>query len=351
MAMDLLDLMSLEDNIVSDDINDYSITLYGQGGSGKSTFANALKRKLGTSVSFFFEPRAKGLGGIKVVECTSWEVFLAYIKQLQKIKKSGQQVPFDNIIIDSSDSAYDKCTTYVMEENDWETLAGDYGARYNAVGSEFKSAISALRTMGFVVTFLTHEKTKEAHDVDNAAFEKSAPIVSNQVQDIVNDQVDFILYLEKVTISDDNGDKKEVRRLWLKNNPYMTLKTPLFGLPDYIEYEYVNEGVDKFIKAFNEGVKTTRKMYSGQSIVEEKKDKGKVVEEKVVESIDIDGESIDGLTLEELQQEATNVRDRLLKTMERPEVVSLLKESLGTANISKCSDEEKLCDFLNEYSK
>lgn len=87
MAMDLLDLMSLEDNIVSDDINDYSITLYGQGGSGKSTFANALKRKLGTSVSFFFEPRAKGLGGIKVVECTSWEVFLAYIKQLQKIKK------------------------------------------------------------------------------------------------------------------------------------------------------------------------------------------------------------------------------------------------------------------------
>ena len=351
MAMDLLDLMSLEDNIVSDDINDYSITLYGQGGSGKSTFANALKRKLGTSVSFFFEPRAKGLGGIKVVECTSWEVFLAYIKQLQKIKKSGQQVPFDNIIIDSSDSAYDKCTTYVMEENDWETLAGDYGARYTAVGSEFKSAISALRTMGFVVTFLTHEKTKEAHDVDNAAFEKSAPIVSNQVQDIVNDQVDFILYLEKVTISDDNGDKKEVRRLWLKNNPYMTLKTPLFGLPDYIEYEYVNEGVDKFIKAFNEGVKTTRKMYSGQSIVEEKKDKGKVVEEKVVESIDINGESVDGLTLEEVQQEATNVRDRLLKTMERAEVVSLLKESLGTANISKCSDKEKLYDFLKEYGE
>lgn len=349
MVMDLLDLMSLEDNIVSNDINEYSITLYGQGGSGKSTFANALKRKLGTSVSFFFEPRAKGLGGIKVVECTSWEVFLAYIKQLQKIKKSGQQAPFDNIIIDSSDSAYEKCAKYVMEENDWETLTGDYGARYNAVGSEFKNAINTLRAMGFVVTFLTHEKTKEAHDVDNAAFEKSAPIVSNQIQDIVNDQVDFILYLEKVTISDDNGDKKEVRRLWLKNNPYMTLKTPLFGLPDYIEYEYVNEGVDKFIEAFNEGVKTTRKMYSGEPIEEPKKTKSKVVEPKVVESIDIDGENVDGLTLEELQQEATNVRDRLLKTMERPEVVSLLKESLGTANISKCSDEEKLCDFLNEY--
>ena len=340
MAMDLLDLMSLEDNVVSDNINEYSITLYGQGGSGKSTFANALKRKLGTSVSFFFEPRAKGLGGIKVVECPTWDVFLAYIKQLQKIKRSGNEAPFDNIIIDSSDSAYEKCAKYVMEENDWDSLAGDYGARYNAVGNEFKMAINALRNLGFVVTFLTHEKTKEAHDVDNAAFEKSAPIVSNQIQDIVNDQVDFILYLEKVTISDDDGEKKEVRRLWLKNNPYMTLKTPLFGLPDYIEYEFVNEGVDKFIEAFNEGVRVTRQMYDGGSVEPPKTKPTKKVEPKVEVKID---------SLEDLQEQATKVRDGLLKTMERPEVVSLLKEALGTANISKCDDTIKLQAFVDEY--
>ena len=83
----------------------------------------------------------------------------------------------------------------------------------------------------------------------------------------------------------------------------------------------------------------------------EKKDKSKVVEEKVVSLADFDNTEDDSLTLEELQQEATNVRDRLLKTMERPEVVSLLKESLGTANISKCSDKEKLYDFLKEYGE
>ena len=102
---ELLDLCALEDNIISDNINEYSITLYGEGGSGKSTFANALKRKLGSSASFFFEPRAKGLGGIKVVECLTWDVFLGYIKQLKKIRKDGKKVPFDNIIIDSVDSA------------------------------------------------------------------------------------------------------------------------------------------------------------------------------------------------------------------------------------------------------
>ena len=324
MAKGLVDLMTLIDNVVSDDINEYSITLYGQGGSGKSTFAKALKRKLGTSVSFFFEPRAKGLGGIKVVECTTWDVFLAYIKQLKKLKKDGRQVPFNNIIIDSVDSAYDKCTKYVMEENDWETLQGDYGARYTTVGGEFKKAISDLREMGFIVTFLTHEKTKEAHDVDNAAFEKSAPIVSNQIQDIVNDHIDFIMYLEKVTVTDEStGDKKEMRRLWLKNNPYMTLKTPLFGLPDYIEYETVNEGV----------VSLTVKEFVK---VEEDDD-----EEVEAPTYDINY----------YREKASKVRDALMEKMEKPEVIQILKGSLNMANISKCEDEEALKAFIEEYSE
>lgn len=334
MAKDLLDLMSLADNIVSDDINEYSITLYGQGGSGKSTFANALKRRLGTSVSFFFEPRARGLGGIKVVECPSWDVFLKYVDQLKKLKRAGEKVPFDNIIIDSTDSAYDKCTQYVLDENDWDTLQGDYGARYTAVGTEFKNAITALRGMGFIVTFLTHEKTKEAHDVNNAAFEKSAPIVSNQIQDIVSDQVDFILFLEKVTVTDDDGNKKELRRLWLQNNPYMTLKTPLFGLPDYIEYEYVNEGVDKFIEAFNKAVQITRKMHETGEVEEPEQE----VSEPVVED-----------KLEELHNKAVEVRDSMTATMERKEVAAAMKNVLGTTKISECDDVSKLNEFIDKY--
>ena len=345
MAKGLVDLMTLIDNVVSDDINEYSITLYGQGGSGKSTFANALKRKLGTSVSFFFEPRAKGLGGIKVVECTTWDVFLAYIKQLKKLKKDGRQVPFNNIIIDSVDSAYDKCTKYVMEENDWETLQGDYGARYTTVGGEFKKAISDLREMGFIVTFLTHEKTKEAHDVDNAAFEKSAPIVSNQIQDIVNDHIDFIMYLEKVTVTDEStGDKKEMRSLCLKNNPYMTLKTPLFGLPDYIEYETVNEGVDKFIKAFNKGVIETRKMYDDE-------DNDPVKEYVKVEEDDDEEVEAPTYDINYYREKASKVRDALMEKMEKPEVIQILKGSLNMANISKCEDEEALKAFIEEYSE
>ena len=173
--------MSLVDNVVSGDINEYSITLYGQGGSGKSTFANALKRKLGSSVSFFFEPRAKGLGGIKVVECFSWDVFKKYIDQLRKLVRTGKKVPFDNIIIDSVDSAYDKCTQWVLEENDWETLQGDYGARYAAVGTEFKNAINT----GTVKEQIDQIKQSEILVLDDIGAEQQSPWIRDDVLQVI----------------------------------------------------------------------------------------------------------------------------------------------------------------------
>lgn len=366
---ELLDLSMLTDNIVSDDINEYSITLFGEGGSGKSTFANALKRKLGSSASFFFEPRAKGLGGIKVVECLKWEIFLGYIKQLKKLAKDGKKVPFDNIVIDSVDSAFEKCTKYVMEENDWDTLTGDYGARYTTVGNEFKNAIDELRNLGFIVTFLTHEKTIEAHDVNDAAYDKAAPIISNQIQGLVSDQVDFIMYLQKVTKEDDDGNKKEYRRLWLKNNPYITLKTPLFGMPDYIEYEFVGEGVDKFIEAFKEGVRITREMAeNGEDISTVDSDNMKVAEFESPKTTnfddDIDDEDLDDMeedeveesndemvSLDELQSKVESIRDAMVKELDgdKVKVARALRKALGTAKVRECDDVGKLVAFIKEH--
>ena len=365
---ELLDLSMLEDNVVSDDINEYSITLYGEGGSGKSTFANALKRKLGSSASFFFEPRAKGLGGIKVVECLTWSVFLAYIKQLKKLKKEGKKVPFNNIIIDSVDSAYDKCTKYVMEQNDWDTLQGDYGNRYTVVGTEFKNAITVLRNLGFIVTFVTHEKSKEAKDINNASYDKSIPIVAGQIQDIVNDQVDFIMYLQKITDENEDGERIEKRRLWLKNNPNMALKTPIKGLPDYIDYTEVDEGVDKFMESFKKGVKITREMYeNGEDVIpnEENDKEIEIVQPKTsniledepedeVDDLDEDfeeeaNESKQELDIEELRAKALEVRDALREEKNDDEVRKILKESLGTVRIKTFEDAEKLSAFIKKY--
>ena len=357
---ELLDLSMLEDNVVSDDINEYSITLYGEGGSGKSTFANALKRKLGSSASFFFEPRAKGLGGIKVVECLEWNTFLAYIKQLRKLKKEGKKVPFNNIIIDSVDSAYERCTKYVLNENpDWNgTLQGDYGARYNVLAKEFKDAITAIRNLGFIVTFVTHEKSKEAKDINNASFDKSIPIVPGQIQDIVNDHVDFIMYLQKITVENEDGDRVERRRLWLKNNPNMALKTPIKGLPDYIDYDEVDEGVNKFLAAFNEGVRITRKMYENGEDVNVNEENTQAVEfvapktsgilDDIDDELEVD-ELPEGFDLDALRTEAISVRDALRKDKTDDEVKQILRDELGTVKIKSYEDAAKLKAFIEKY--
>lgn len=338
----LLDLSTLVDNVVSGDINDYSVTIYGKGGAGKSTFANALKRRLGDSASFFFEPRARGLGGIKAVECLKWENFPAYVGQLKTYAKKGIKVPFNNIVIDSVDSAYELCTNYIMEENEWTTLTGDYGARYSTVGNAFKENIRMLRQLGYIVTFATHETDEEAHDVHGTAFTRKVPVVSNQVKGMVLDQVDFIVYLDLINVTDDDGNLKEVRRLYFKNNPYAMLKVPLFGFPDYIEYEEVEDGVNKFLKAFDNAVMVTRAMYdNGEDTSSPNKDN------------ELDVEFVAPVTqpvvdVEEVKAKAIEVRDKMLETMEKESVVAALKSALGTASIAKCDDVEKLNKFISE---
>ena len=54
-------------------------------------------------------------------------------------------------------------------------------------------------------------------------------------------------------------------------------------------------------------------------------------------------------TLEELQIEAVEIREKLLETMERNEVVKVLKEHLGVANIGKCDNIEGLTSFIKAY--
>lgn len=371
MAIEIIDLCALTDNVISDDINEYSMTIYGEGGSGKSTFANALKRKMGSSASFFFEPRSRGLGGIKVVEISSWQVFTAYIKQLKKYKKEGRSVPFNNIIIDSTDSAYDKCTQWMIDQNpDWNgTLQGDYGARYVAVGTEFKKAIDELRNLGYIVTFVTHEKTKEAKDANNSSFDKAIPIVPSQIQDIVKDHVDFIFYLQKITVEVD-GDRVEKRRLWMKNNPNIDLKTPLFGLPDYIDYDTANEGVEKFLQAFNEAVRITRGMYEdGVDISNPNSVNNRVPEitEPVMTDFGDLGLGDDPLPdfkepkeepkenepevdIETLREQVKKTRDAMLKTMDASAVKDIMRAELGFVQVSKVSDANKLKEFINKHN-
>lgn len=362
-----LDLYNLTEQRIDDNLDNYSMTLFGQDGSGKSSLMYAIRRKLGSTVIFGYEDRFKGIPKIRVVEHTKWKGItkkeeeanktggkhwghLDTIKQLRKDINAGKGLPFKNIIIDTVGKAYVMCQDAVMEDNEWETMSGDRGARYPVVGKTFMDSVYELRSMGFIVNFVAHDKVISGDDNE---VDKISPDAANQIKHLVMGGIDIIAYLEKIV--DEEGN--EVRRLWLSGHPSYKLKTPLYGFPKYIEYETVEEGANKFIEAFNKAVKITQEMADeGQDISNPNSENEKIVEvaEVKIPTVEEDDElETDELpeefNLESLRAKAIEVRDELRKDKDDSEVKAILRKELGTVKIKSYEDVDKLKAFIEKY--
>lgn len=367
-----LDLWNLTEQKIDDNLDNYSMNLFGQDGSGKTSLMYAIRRKLGSTVIWGYEDRFKGVPNIRVIEHTKWDNItkkekednanlgtkhwghLDSIDQLKKGFKEGKSAPFKNIIMDTVGEAYVMCQDSVMEENDWETMSGDRGARYPVVGKAFMDSVRELKHMGFIVNFVSHDKVV----LNDGEVDKVNPDTANQIKHLVMGGVDIIAYLEKVVVEDDEGEAKEVRRLWLSGHPSYKLKTPLYGFPKYIEYETVEEGADKFIKAFNKAVKITQQMADeGKDISNPNAENEKVVELEEVsipkskdEDDELESDELpESFDLEELRAEAIKVRDKLRETKTDDEVKGILRTELGTVKIKSYEDTSKLKEFIDKY--
>lgn len=360
---ELLDLWNLTAQKIDGDLNNYSMNLFGEDGSGKSSLMYAIRSKLGSTAIFGFEDRFKGIPNVRVVEMEDWNQFNKYKAMIKKGIKQHGKLPFTNIIMDTVGEAYTMCQTQIMEENEWETMSGERGARYPVVGKAFLDAVRELKHMGFIVNFVSHDKNSVQEDANGNEYDKLVPDTANQIKHLVMGGIDIISYLERaVVISDDGTSEKEVRRLWLHGHPKFKLKTPLYGFPRYIEYETVDEGAEKFIAAFDKAVKITQDMADkGLDISNPNEDNDTIieyVEPKTKTKVEVDDfddldsdplpSSLGGLTIEDAKEKAIEIRDTMLGNMEKSEVVAILKATLGTASIAKCNDIDKLTKFIKD---
>ena len=362
----MLDLFNLTAQKIDNDLNNYSMNLFGEDGSGKTSFMFELRSRLGSTAIFGFEDRFKGVPNIVVAEMKNWETAQKYNSQLKKGIKQHGRLPFSNIIMDTVGEAYQMCQSSIMEENDWETMSGERGARYPVVGKAFMDYVRELKHMGFVVNFVSHDKDKTEEDAKVEEYSKSVPDTANQIKHLVMGGIDIIAYLQVIVEIDEDGETKEFRRLWLKNNATKKLKVPLYGFPDYIDYTTVSEGVDKFIEAFNKAVKITQTMADkGQDvsspnadnakevIVEEPKTKIEVaeVEELDDEEFYDDEDNESEIDIDTLRDDAIKVRNAMLeKGMEKSEVAKIIKETIGFVSFAKCDDADKIIKFIQDNS-
>jgi hypothetical protein len=165
------------------------------------------------------------------------------------------------------------------------------------------------------------------------------PDIQKRLKYLVKDSVDFLLYLTVERSTDAFGAPVAVRRLYMQNYPEFSLKVPLDGFPDYIEWEGdVNEGIDKFMAAFDKAVEITRaKKGLGAPAKKTESAPSMVQEEELPWSDD---------NIDDLKEKAVAKRDAMLETLTKQEVANVLKSILGTVKIAEVNDVDKLKAFL-----
>lgn len=338
MAREVVDLFGLTVQDIDGDINNYSFTITGDGGVGKSTFANALFNRLGSSVTFAFEDRFRGIPNLKKVNIyeQGWDVIDAYINMLKRGMRDGKPLPFKHIIFDPIGRAGTMCEKFVCEDNGWDSIGQPaYGAGYVAFEKEFSDKVEKLRSMGIKVDFVAHGKSETITPPRQEGYNVQMPDIQNKLKYLVKDEVDFLLYLSKVRVVDESGNPKAVRRLYMQGFPEYSLKVPLDGFPEYIEWDGdVEEGVDKFLEAFNKAVEITRA-----------KQLGETAEPNMVD------ESTPKVDIAALKAEVAAIRDNLIASgIDKIEIAKMLKGVFGTAKVDDITDVAKMQKFISDHN-
>lgn len=333
------------------DFYDYDVTIAGKRGSGKTTLAIELYKDNCCLVDV--EKGAKGIGGIYKIVPETWKELKNIQKKWSKAIKAGNKPPFSVLLFDTQTKLQLMCQEFVLDENGWEDFVqgSDNVNRWNVLKNEYVSVMDGFKALGFKIVRICHGKDKKFKPRGQEEYNQYAADVGATFDYDVLGAVDFVFYLEKTRITDDDGNKKEVRRLVMQNDMDYDVKCRFPELPDEIVYEEASLGVKAFFDAWDSAVnkKTSKtKQASDDSFVFPTK--AETVDDEPKEETEEPIAEQEELSYEELVDKATEIRDKLLQEMERSEVINLLKDELGYAVISKCKDEDKLKSFIANHA-
>ena len=113
-------LLDIKPHVVSKDLRGYSVLVYGEPKSGKTTIAT----KFPKSLLLAFEKGYSAIPGVMAKDINTWGEFR---KVLSALKEQEVKETYYNIIIDTADIAYALCEKYICnmesnEKNNYESI-------------------------------------------------------------------------------------------------------------------------------------------------------------------------------------------------------------------------------------
>lgn len=234
-----------EVSVPSDNLQDYTILLYGIKKIGKTSLCQYFKDCL----YLMFEPGAKALA-VHKRSPKNWTEFKEYVKLLEKDKK------FKTVVIDPVDRLFRICEKHVCQRMAiTHPSEGEWGKGWSAVREEFEEwVLGRLLHTGKGVIFISHAKDAEIKTRVGDVYHKVTSTMANQGKEVIEGVIDIWCHYrydgeERVItiIGDDHTDAGHRLKEHFKYKDGSRIKNIPMG-------KSPREGFDNFITAFDNGL-------------------------------------------------------------------------------------------------
>lgn len=241
-----LNIFDVKPHQVSRDMRGYSVFIYGDAKTGKTTCATKFPRHL----LLAFEKGYSAIPGAMALPINSWSEFRKALKQL---KTPEAHQAYETIILDTSDIAYDYvekyiCSNYVTPEG----IVGvdsigkiPYGQGYKLAEKEFDECLRSIVQMDYGLVLISHATDKTFKNEQGEEYNQIVPTLAAKPRNIVSRLCDIIGYSR--TVQDKEGNTST--KLFMRGTPRYMAGSRFKYSPEYINFDY-----DSLVEAINDAI-------------------------------------------------------------------------------------------------
>ena len=233
-----IDLLNLAPHQVSRDLRGYSVFLYGDPKSGKTTTATKFPHHL----LLAFEKGYSAIPGVMAQPINSWSDFRKVLRQL---KDPAVKERFETIIVDTADIAYDYCEKYVCANAPRTKEQGGgfgvdsiadipFGKGYGMVAKEFDECLRAIVQLDYGLVLISHAVDKTFTDETGKEFNQIVPTLDKRARNIVSRLCDIIGYSRAIQ----NSDGSVSTKLFIRGTPRYMAGSRFKYTPEVIDFNY-----------------------------------------------------------------------------------------------------------------
>lgn len=331
-----IDILGIQPHKVSRDLKGYTVLFYGEPKTGKTTIASQFPKTL----ILAFEAGWLTIPGVLAQPINKWSEFKQVLKQL---KTDEAHQAYFNIVIDTTDIAYDLCEKYICNQEGVDNISQiPYGQGWTKVSKEFDEALRSIPQMGYGLVMISHSQDKTFTDETGNEYNRIVPTLSNRPRLIVDRMSDIIGYAHP--IQEEDGTTHTL--LYMRGTPRFVAGSRFKYTPDYIDFTY-----DNLVNAIGEAIDKQAAENNGTLVTEKSTNAYQVDEGPSFESM---MEEFKDLT----HQIQHNVESDEFKNKWAPKIISITDKYLGKGKkVADCTEAQVeqleliLIDLKEEVAK